>query len=213
MTDAMVVRHLRYSLARGSEVAQHPKEQWWLSMSSQADAKAFNATVVVGNPKPASRTRDVGVAVARACAHHFAIADPAIDVVELSELSSSLFGWGVPAVAAAKQQVLGADLVIVASPVYKASYTGLLKAFLDQFGRDELRALATVPLMVGSGPAHSLAVESQLRPVLVEIGASCPTRGLYILESEIGEVESPIAEWMSVWGNALRAVVSCRFGA
>lgn len=213
MTDAMVEHHLRYSLARGTEVAQHPKEQWWLTMSSQADAKAFNVTVVVGNPKPTSRTRDVGVAVARAYAHHFAIADPAIDVVELSELSSSLFVWGAPAVAAAKQQVLGSHLVIVASPVYKASYTGLLKAFLDQFGRDELGALATVPLMVGAGPAHSLAVESQLRPVLVEIGASCPTRGLYILESEIGDVESPIAEWMSVWGNALRAVVSCRFGA
>lgn len=213
MTDTMVEHHLRYSLARGTEVAQHPKEQWWLTMSSQADAKAFNATVVVGNPKPTSRTRDVGVAVARAYAHHFAIADPAIDVVELSELSSSLFVWGAPAVAAAKQQVLGSHLVIVASPVYKASYTGLLKAFLDQFGRDELGALATVPLMVGAGPAHSLAVESQLRPVLVEIGASCPTRGLYILESEVGDVEGSIDEWMNVWGDVLRAVVSCRFSA
>ncbi|MUH50451.1 MAG: NADPH-dependent oxidoreductase [Actinobacteria bacterium] len=173
----------------------------------------MNVTVVVGNPKPASRTRDVGVAVAHACARHFAIADPAINVIELSELSSSLFGWGDPAVAAAKQQVLSSRLVIIASPVYKASYTGLLKAFLDQFGRDELGALATVPLMVGAGPAHSLAVETQLRPVLVEIGASCPTRGLYVLESEIGELESPIAEWMNVWGDALRAVVGCRLDA
>lgn len=179
-------------------------------MSSQADTKAYKTTVVVGNVKPASRTRAAGMAAAQACWRHFGVADPAIDVVELGQLSSSLFGWGDPSVEAAKRQVLESHLLIVASPVYKASYTGLLKAFLDQFGRDELGALATVPLMVGAGPAHSLAVESQLRPVLVEIGACCPTRGLYVLEGEVADVEGSLTEWLNVWGDALLAVVSSR---
>lgn len=203
------MQRLRY-LGRSEEVVEILKEQRWPTMSSQADAEAYKTTVVVGNLKPASRTRGAGISVAQACWRHFGIADPAIGVVELGQLSSSLFGWGDPSVAAAKRQVVESHLLIVASPVYKASYTGLLKAFLDQFGRDELGALATVPLMVGAGPAHSLAVETQLRPVLVEVGACCPTRGLYILEGEIADVEGSIAEWLNVWGDALLAVISCR---
>ncbi len=166
--------------------------------------------VVVGNPKVGSRPRVVGVAVARACADHAGAADVDLQVVELGALTAALFSWGDPAVAAAKQQVLDSELIVMASPVYKASYTGLLKAFLDQFGQDELAARAVVPLMVGAGPAHALAVETQLRPVLVEIGASCPTRGLYVLESQVGDVSDVLAGWLGVWGDALSAVVACR---
>jgi FMN reductase len=111
-------------------------------------------------------------------------------------------------VAAAKERVLGSDLIVVASPVYKASYTGLLKAFLDHFGRDELAARASVPVMVGASELHSLAVETQLRPVLVEIGASCPTRGFYVLESQVTDLDVVLDPWLSIWGDALRAVMS-----
>lgn len=163
--------------------------------------------VVVGNPKVGSRTAAAGRAAALAVAP-----SAEVSVVEVAELASGLFAWGDPAVAAAKATVLAADLLVVATPVYKASYTGLLKSFLDQFGRDELRALATVPLMVGAAPLHSLAVEEQLRPVLVEIGGSCPTRGLYVLESavESGELETQLAEWSGLWGPALVAVAAAR---
>jgi FMN reductase len=169
----------------------------------------LQATVVVGNPKPGSRTRAVGEAAATAVLAHAGAASSAdqVQVIELAELGGGLFSWGDPAVAQAKTAVLNSDLLIVASPVYKASFTGLLKAFLDQFGRDELRALATVPLMVGAAPLHSLAVESQLRPVLVEIGASCPTRGLYVLEKDVDIVSEQLSDWLSVWGAVLSAAV------
>jgi FMN reductase len=133
--------------------------------------------------------------------------DVAISLVELADLAPGLLGWGDEQVAAAKQQVLDSDLLVVASPVYKASITGMLKAFLDQFGRDELAAKATVPVMVGASTGHALAVEHQLRPVLVEIGACCPTRGLYIVESELDQLSRVIDDWLTVWGTALRAVV------
>lgn len=167
-------------------------------------------TVVVGNPKAGSRT----ATAARAAA---AVVAPSAEVttVEVSELTGGLFSWGDPAVAAAKATVLESDLLVVATPVYKASYTGLLKSFLDQFGRDELRGLATVPLMVGAAPLHSLAVEEQLRPVLIEIGASCPTRGLYVLESAIdsGELDAQLTEWAALWGAPLTAVAGVRTAA
>jgi FMN reductase len=169
-------------------------------------------TIVVGNPRAASRTSAAARAVAATVAP-----GAAVEPVELGELAGSLFSWGDPAVAAAKEAVLGADLLVVASPVYKASYTGLLKAFLDQFGRDELGALATVPLMVGAAPLHALAVEEQLRPVLVEIGASCPTRGLYVLDSDLGTdtaaLDAQLAEWARRWGPALLGVAAARVGS
>jgi FMN reductase len=171
--------------------------------------RTLRATVVVGNPKANSRTRAVGESLARILLQ-LSDSDPgAVNVVELSALGGGLLSWGDPAVAEAKAMVLRSDLLVVASPVYKASFTGLLKAFLDQFGRDELAARATVPLMVGAAPLHSLAVETQLRPVLIEIGASCPTRGLYVLEKDAeGFGEQQLAGWLAIWGPALSAVIN-----
>jgi FMN reductase len=174
----------------------------------------LRATVVVGNPKPRSRTRAAGVSLAEAVLQHAGVPEPSlgVGVIELAELTGGMFTWGDPGVGRAKEAVLTSDVLIICSPVFKASYTGLLKAFLDQFGRDELAALATVPLMVGGSPAHSLAVEEQLRPVLVEIGASCPTRGVFVLETDVQQVGPQLAAWVSMWGAALVAVMQARAG-
>jgi FMN reductase len=76
-----------------------------------------------------------------------------------------------------------ADLVVFGSPTYKGAYTGLLKLFLDRFeGGRGLRGIA-VPLMLGGSPAHSLAPELTLRPVLTELGGTVPGRGLYVVDS------------------------------
>ena len=58
----------------------------------------------------------------------------------------------------------------------------MLKLFLDRFATDGLRGVA-VPLMLGAGPGHALAPELTLRPVLSEIGATVPVRGLYVLDA------------------------------
>ena len=79
-------------------------------------------------------------------------------------------------------QVGAADLVVVASPTYKATYTGLLKIFLDRFaGGTGLRGVA-VPLMLGGGPGDALAPEHTLRPLLDELGGRT-VRGLYVLDA------------------------------
>jgi FMN reductase len=85
---------------------------------------------------------------------------------------------------AAKDQVLAADLLVVASPVFKASFTGLLKLFLDHFDAGELAGKPTVALMLGGSAAHTLVGEVHLKPVLNEIGASCPTPALYLIDTE-----------------------------
>jgi FMN reductase len=141
------------------------------------------SVVVVGNPKPNSRTRAAAELVVERLTG--AAPDAVIDVVDLG---AGLLGWGDPGVAAAKQTVLAETaLVVFASPTYKGAYTGLLKLFLDQFGAGELGGAPTVALMLGAGLQHAMAPELVLRPVLVEIGASCPAPGLYLLDSDYAE--------------------------
>jgi FMN reductase len=160
--------------------------------------------VVVGNPKPRSRTLDAGVAVARAAADAAGIEEPELRVVDLADLGPQLFDWSSVAVRDAVTAVRECSLLVVASPTYKASFTGLLKAFLDWFGTTDLAGVVTVPLMVGAGPAHALAVEVHLRPVLVEIGATLPTRGLYVLEADLPRLDEVIADWLVQAGPQLR---------
>ena len=133
--------------------------------------------VVVGNPKPGSRTLAAAVHVAR----ELDGGEPGL-VVDLGTLGPALLDWQDPGVAELVAAVGAADLVVVASPTYKGTYTGVLKLFLDRFATDGLRGVA-VPLMLGAGPAHALAPELSLRPVLSEIGASIPSRSLYLLDS------------------------------
>ena len=138
----------------------------------------MSVAVVVGNPKPRSRTYQAAHIVAERLAGR-----PADLSIDLSEVGAALLDWSDPGVAEMVRAVQASDLVVVASPTYKATYTGLLKLFLDRFGAGSMTGTA-VPLMLGGHWKHALAADLLLKPVLVEIGATCPTAGLFLLESE-----------------------------
>jgi FMN reductase len=162
--------------------------------------------VVVGNPKPASRTLGAAVAVADALAD--AVGAPADHlVVDLAEHAASLFDWSAPELSRLTAEVAAADLAVFASPTYKASYTGMLKAFLDRYGSNGLDATVAVPLMTGGWPGHLLAVEVHLRPVLVELGAVVPARGLYITEAEFADLGAAVQKWAGTGVPHIRAAL------
>jgi FMN reductase len=151
-------------------------------------------TVVAGNPKPLSRTLAAGVKLAELITG----AEPN-NVIDVIALGPGLLGWGDPSVADAVATVKASDLIIFASPTYKGSYTGVLKLFLDQFETATgLAASVAVPLMLGAGPAHALAPELLLKPVLVEIGATVPCQGIYLLDGTADEPASS-AMWRDRW--------------
>jgi FMN reductase len=167
--------------------------------------------VVTGNPKPASRTHGVALAVAdvlaaelapppapaaaQAPAPAAAPAAPAHLVIDLAEHAPSLFDWSAAELSRLTAEVAAADVAIFASPTYKAAYTGMLKAFLDRYGNNGLAGVVAVPVMTGGWPGHLLAVEVHLRPVLVELGATVPARGLYVTEPEFATLDASIAKW------------------
>lgn len=76
-----------------------------------------------------------------------------------------------PQMAAAQRDIGEADGVIIATPVFKAAYSGLLKAFLDVLPQFGLAGKAILPLATGGSLAHVLAIDYALRPVLQSMGA------------------------------------------
>ncbi|CAN5403104.1 NAD(P)H-dependent oxidoreductase [soil metagenome] len=153
----------------------------------------MKVVAVVGNPKPNSRTADAARRLA------VALGAETVELIDVVTLGPGLLGWGDPAVAAAKKTVQQADLAIIASPTFKATYTGLLKLFLDQFeGGTGLRGVVAIPLMLGAGPDHALAPDLLLKPVLVEIGATCPTKGLYQIDRTY-ENDPGLEAWLTAW--------------
>lgn len=159
----------------------------------------MSISIVVGNPKPRSRTWDA--------AHRLAegLGAPATTSIDVTDLGPALLGWGDPAVKEAVEAVASSDIVIVASPTYKATYTGLLKLFLDQFaGSTGLEGVVAVPLQLGAGAAHELSPELHLKPVLVELGAIVPAPALYLIDTV--PAPDPVEEaWLQRWGPIIRA--------
>lgn len=148
--------------------------------------------VVVGNPKAQSRTLEAAVHVAT----ELGGTAPSV-VIDVIGLGAGLLGWGDPGVAEALGAVQGSEAVVFASPTYKATYTGLLKMFLDQIPADGLAGIVGFPVMLGAGPGHLLAPELLLKPVLVELGAICPVKGLYLLDRAFTD-PAVLDPWLAV---------------
>lgn len=167
----------------------------------------MTVTVVVGNPKPASRTLAAATLVARSLRQ-----DVEPEVIDLVTLGPGLLDWGDPAVEEKVRAVASAEVAVFASPTFKATYTGLLKLFLEQFDGDTgLEGVVAVPVMLGAGPAHTLAPDLLLKPVLVELGATCPAPGLYLSDKTFAE-DGAIAAYADRWGPVVRAA-SLRTGS
>ncbi|GEP37723.1 FMN reductase [Nocardioides psychrotolerans] len=140
---------------------------------------ASRVAVVVGNPQPASRTLKAAAYVATELSGH----EPDL-VVDLATTGPGLLDWADPDVDDLVSQVAAADLVVVATPTYKATYSGLLKLFLARFA-----------------PQHGT--------VLSEIGATVPVRGLYVLDSAHADPTAYDA-WLATARPVVSALLTAR---
>lgn len=159
--------------------------------------------VLIGNPRPFSRTTQIAREIADQIAH---VIDGNVErVVELGTHGPDVLNPDAESVDHDVEALRCLDLLVVASPTYKATYTGLLKSFLDRYHTRELAGVVAVPVMVGGSPHHSLAVEVHLRPLLVELGAVVPTHGLFVLDSELEQLSETVRTWLVGAATALRA--------
>ncbi|KUL80382.1 MULTISPECIES: FMN reductase [unclassified Streptomyces] len=118
-------------------------------------------------------------------------ADADVEVVELRELAVEIaqnFTNGFPGrrLAAAIDAVTSADGLIVVTPVFSASYSGLFKSFFDVIDKD---ALAGVPVLIaatGGTARHSLVLDHALRPLFAHLKAVVVQTGVYAASEDWG---------------------------
>src|SRR5687768_2373070 len=167
----------------------------------------MSVVTLVGNPRSGSRTREAAVRAAGALAARIGHDGPR-EVVDLSALGPLLLAPGASSgVEVALEQVAEAQVLVVASPVYKGSYTGLLKAFLDRLPGGALAGTVAVPVTVAAAPTHRFVADLQLRPVLAELGASLPVPSFVVEERELPDL-LPLAErWATDHAPVLAATV------
>lgn len=130
----------------------------------------MNIVGIAGSPTSPSRSssllRAALMRLAPVCVEH--------SEIEVRNLpADALLGahtWN-PALISALAQVSRADLVLVATPIYKAAYSGALKAFLDLLPQDGLSGKMVLPLATGGSQGHLLALDYALKPVLSALGA------------------------------------------
>ncbi|MET0415458.1 MAG: NAD(P)H-dependent oxidoreductase [Actinoplanes sp.] len=153
--------------------------------------------VLSGNPRPGSRTSVLATAVGRALA-----ADgPAPAVIEVGELGPGLLTPGDEATAAAVQALRDAELLVVATPTYKGSYTGVLKVLLDQLPAQALAGKRAVPVVTAGVPPQAAAAEALLRQLLTELGAEVAA-GLPVVEADLPDSEAIAGKYAASFSSS-----------
>ena len=90
-----------------------------------------------------------------------------------------------PAIQHAADRLQRADAIVIATPVYKAAYSGVLKLFLDLLPQSALRGKTVLPLATGGSPHHMLALDYALRPVLQSLAARHILPGVYATDGQV----------------------------
>jgi FMN reductase len=85
----------------------------------------------------------------------------------------------------ASKLVEESELVFVLTPIFKGSYSGILKTFLDVLPQKALQHKIVVPVAIGGSIAHLLALEYSLKPVLSILGATSITNPVYVVDSQV----------------------------
>src|SRR5437763_4653057 len=141
------------------------------------------AVRIAGSPSATSKSR-VLVEHALAQLEARGAATRLIDVATLP--GDALLGRGSAAqVADALARVAEARIVVAGTPVYRATYSGLLKVFFDLLPQDGLVGKVGVPIVTGHGVAHSLAVDHGLRPLFASVGATRVANGVYATSAQL----------------------------
>ena len=144
----------------------------------------MSALLIAGSPSERSRSAALLDAVSQRLHSRGALVDR-IHIRDLSPQALLLADFGHPTVVAATDQVAKARVLVVATPVYKAAYSGVLKVFLDLLPKTALKGKTVLPLATGGSPHHMLALDYALRPVLQSLGAKHILPGIYATDSQV----------------------------
>jgi FMN reductase len=115
-------------------------------------------------------------------------------------------------------QASRAEVLVVGTPIYRASYTGQLKAFFDLLQRDALASCVVGLIATGGIPQHGLAIDHGLRPLVASLAGLSAARSVYATDAELsafpnGELPEPIAEQLRGLADELETRAATRLRA
>ncbi|WP_030542505.1 NADPH-dependent FMN reductase [Streptomyces albus] len=140
--------------------------------------------VISGSPSATSKTEAIGDHVARRLAdYEWHTGHLRVRTLPAAPLLNADVTH--PAIAEAVEQVSRADGIVLATPTYKASYSGLLKTFLDLLPRYGFRQKTVLPLATGGSLAHLLVLDYALRPVAHALGARHVVQSLFLSDEHL----------------------------
>ena len=156
--------------------------------------ESHRVVALSGDARPHSRTSALASAVAVRIAREIvggSQPDASWRLIELRD------GEGATARPTGEEEssLARASVVVVASPVRRGSYTGHLKLFCDRLPDAPLAGAIAIPVMVAPTHRHAMAADVHLRPLLIELGASCPTPSLFALESRLTNPGAVCGAW------------------
>ncbi|WLV23921.1 NADPH-dependent FMN reductase [Aciduricibacillus chroicocephali] len=95
-----------------------------------------------------------------------------------------------PAIQEANRLLNEAEAVVVLTPVYKASFSGILKTYLDLVPQKGLQNKTVLPIAIGGSLGHLLSIEYSLKPVLSILGANRILDSIFIHDEQVKRLES-----------------------
>ncbi|WP_035061373.1 NADPH-dependent FMN reductase [Andreprevotia chitinilytica] len=167
------------------------------------------STVVTLSGSPSARSRSDGLL--QRASHLLQSFGVTVKPFSLSDFPADALVYAHfdhPAIQRLQKTIAEADGLIVSTPVYKSAYSGSLKLLLDLLPERALSHHAVLPLATGGSPAHMLAVDYALQPVLTSLKARHILGGIYATDKALSwgeDGELIIAEDIS---NRLNAAVS-----
>ena len=116
---------------------------------------------------------------------------PRTETIELRDHARALAdhlltGFPSPELRATLDAVLAADGLIVVTPIFNASYSGLFKLFFDVLELDSLDGVPVLVAATGGTARHSLALDHALRPLFAYLGALVLPTGVYAASDDWG---------------------------
>ena len=162
-------------------------------------------TSILGSPSAQSRSGAL-LRVAQSLLQEHASSVELVSVRELPAQALMQAQFADLAIQDAVRKVSRAHVVLVATPIYKAAYSGLLKSFLDLLPQDGLRDKTVLPLATGGSPAHLLALDYALKPVLSTLGARDILDAVYASDAQIARLATDHGESFAVSEDIVQRV-------
>lgn len=144
---------------------------------------------IVGSPTPVSRL----FGLTQYLEDRLALSGCTIDFISAANLPAEDLlraDFNSPAIQQALAAVEQADAIIIASPVFKASYSGALKTILDLIPQKGFQGKVVLPLFIGGTIAHLLAVDYALKPVVSALGGTNILGGVFAVDQWISRLEN-----------------------